>query len=390
MNPLPVLYVHGSASLYGSDKALLDLIANLNRDRFEPIVLVPENGPLIPALQRLDVDVYVRSLSVLHRNLNPLYWLHFFAHLPHSIHGLRRLIKKRGVRLVHTNTSHVYDGALAARLIAVPHVWHVREINVGLSGVGYPLGKLIYACSDRVLVISSAVGQAFWGEWDADPRIQVVHDGVDVMEFNPGRDGAIIRAELGIDPQAPLVGVAGRIAHWKGHELFLQIAARVRDVFPEARFLIVGDAVTSGDRQLKQKLLRLVQELHLNHVVIFTGARSDMPNVMAALDVLVLPSVTPEPFGLVILEAMATARPVIATRQGGPLETVVDGETGYLIPAGGLSDMAEATISLLRAPEVARRMGRSGRDRCERYFTTEQNSQKIMCVYETVLQQRHE
>jgi glycosyltransferase involved in cell wall biosynthesis len=210
-----------------------------------------------------------------------------------------------------------------------------------------------------------------------------------IQLFNPRRDGTTVRAELGLGPGVPLIGVVGRIAHWKGHKLFLHAAARVRESLPETRFLIVGDAVTSGDHRLKEELFQLVQVLGLEEAVIFTGVRSDVPEVMAALNILVLPSELPEPLGRVVLEAMATARPVVATRQGGPLEIVVDGETGYLVPPRDPQLMAEAILSLLQAPERARMMGRAGRTRCEQRFTVERTCRDIVHVYEAILQKRH-
>jgi len=387
MKPIPILYVHGSADLYGSDRLLLQLIASLDRTRFDPIVLVPRDGPLVAALQGVGVDVQVKWLSVLHRTFDPVHWLCFFVRLPCSVEALRRLIKRRGIRLVHSNTSHVYDGALAARAAGVVHVWHIREVHTGLSKIGYPLSRLIYTHSDKVILMSAAVRRAFFS-WrpDDDPKLHIVYDGVDITEFNPNNDGAAVRAELGLGLDVPLVGVVGRLAHWKGHRLFLQAVARVRRSFPAAHFLIVGDAVTPGDHRLKEELLQLVRQLELEEVVTFTGVRSDIPRVMAALNILVLPSELPEPWGMVVLEAMATARPVVATRQGGPLEMVVDGETGYLVPPDDPQPMAEAILSLLRSPEQARAMGRAGRDRCEQRFTAERSCQETKLLYEALLQ----
>lgn len=383
--PIPILYVHSSSTLYGADQVLLALITHLDKTRFKPFVIVPEQGPLVAALQNLGAKVLVESLSVLHRSLNPAYWWCFFARLPGSTRRLQWLINKYQVKLVHTNTSHVYNGALAAHVSGVPHVWHIREIGVMLTGLGYLLRRFIYTYSDAIIVVSSAVGQVFWGQPTLDPKIHIVYDGVNTAKFHPNLDSTSLRIELGVELSSPLVGVVGRICYWKGHKLFLQAASQVRRDFPEARFLIVGDAVTPGDYRFKQDLLRLVQSLDLEQSVIFTGARSDIPNVMAALDILVLPSETPEPFGLVILEAMATGRPVIATAHGGPLETVVNGETGYLVPPGDPRAMAEAIVSLLRAPDIAKRMGQAGRLRCEQLFDVGRNAQEIVRIYENIL-----
>ena len=390
MTPVALLYVHGSADLYGSDRVLLDLIASLDRDQFEPIVVVPARGPLVPALEEIDVEVHVRPLSVLHRSLSPRYWMRFFGSLPGSIKTLRQLIRQRGVQLVHTNTSHVYDGALAARAAGVAHIWHVREVHTGLSAIGDPLSRLIYACSDLVIVVSDAVKDAFFDKHaDGVGKIGIVYDGVDLDEFSPTNDGSAFRAELGLASPTPLVGVVGRIAHWKGQLLFLKAAALARERVPNAHFVIVGDAVTPGDHRLKQELIELVDQREMKDAVTFTGVRSDVPQIMAALNVLVLPSEMPEPWGMVVLEAMATARPVVATRQGGPLESVEDGATGYLVPPDDPRPMAEAIVSLLQAPERGRAMGARGRSRCELYFDQRRTHEEIQRLYEQVIKSRY-
>ncbi|MFQ5576889.1 MAG: glycosyltransferase, partial [Anaerolineae bacterium] len=251
MAPVPILYVHSSAQLYGSDRLLLNMAAGLDCDRFRPVVVLPEDGPLVAALQQAGVAVHRGKLSVLHRTLNPLFWAGFWGHLPLSVANLARLIKAEGVRLVHSNTSHVLDGALAAKAAGVPHVWHIREVHTGLSKLGRPLSRFVYASSERVLCMSTASKEAFFGRRPNDPKLQVVYDGVNPARFELPGNGTALRAGLGLPPQAPLLGMVGRIAHWKGHRLFLQAAAQVRRQFPAARFLIVGDAVTPGDARLK-------------------------------------------------------------------------------------------------------------------------------------------
>lgn len=391
MTPLPILYVHGSADVYGSDKLLLELATGLDRTRYEPIVVVPTEGPLVSALKEREVDVHVRGLSVLHRHVSPGYWLRLVGRLPASVRALQKLMDQRGVQLVHTNTSHVYDGALAARAAGVAHVWHVREVHTGLSVIGGPLSRMIYHYSDAVIVMSDAVKEAFFSDRpDKTRKIHKIYDGVSVDRFHPGNTGSQMRTEIGLASDTPLVGVVGRIAHWKGHRLFLHAAARVVQRSPNVHFVVVGDAVTAGDCQVREDLLKLVEHLGLEDAVTFTGVRADVPQVMAALDVLVLPSELPEPWGMVVLEAMATARPVVATRQGGPLEAVVEGETGYLVPPDNVATMAQAILRLLEAPEEALAMGSSARLRCEQCFSQARTHEEIVELYEAVLNNRGE
>ena len=382
--PIPILYVHSSASLYGSDKSLLHLVSHLDRERFLPVVVVPEDGPLVTSLKSLKVPVYTRPLCILHRTLHPDYWFRLMARLLPSHKFLRDLIRKWDIQLLHSNSSHVFDGALAARAASIPHVWHVREIHTGTSKFGFLLSKFIYDYSDAVITISKSVCTAFFGQCSAN-KLHVIYNGVDIQRFSPSISGDLFRAELGIGHNIPLVGIVGRIAHWKGHSVFIRAAAVVHREFPEARFLIVGDGVVPADYRIKRNLKRLVSKLGLEEVVIFVGTRTDIPSVMASLNVLVLASTKPEPLGRVILEAMSAGRPVVATNQGGPTEVMIDGETGYLVQPGDYDGTADAIMKLLRNPTLSLKMGLAGRSRCERYYTNEKTASEIVSVYETLM-----
>lgn len=385
MTQVAVLYVHGSALLYGSDRTLLHLVSHLDQERFAPIVVLPEAGPLIPALEAAGAEVHIQPLCVLHRTADPFYWMRFLLRIPQSARALRNLIRTRDVRLIHSNTSHVLDGSFAAYLTRAPHVWHIREIHTGLSRVGRWLSCWMRASSQAIFAVSRASQAAFFPGRVDDPKLHIIYDGIDVTRFHPERQGAAIRAEFGLAADTPLAGVVGRIAHWKGHRAFLDAAAWVYRRCPEARFLVVGDAVTEGDLALKQALQSQVHRLGLEEAVIFTGVREDVPEIMAALDVHVLPSEMPEPWGLVVLEAMASGLPVIATRQGGPLEMVVDGVTGHLVPPNDAEAMGQAMLALFENPEQARAMGQAGRARCESMFTLERAARDMMAVYDELL-----
>jgi len=360
------------------------LVSNLDRDRFNPIVVVPEDGPLIPLLNDLRVKVHIRPLCILHRTLSPKYWIHTLFEIPPTRKYLCKLVEDLDIRLIHSNSSHVFDGAMAARATGIPHAWHIRELHTGLSKIGRPLSRFIYSYSDAIIAISQAVCEAFFERCLYDPKLHVIYNGVDTREF-ASISGTTVRSALGLGHNVPLVGMVGRIAHWKGHRVFVEAASIVHEKLPQARFLIVGDGVVPADYRLKRDLQSLVHKLGLDGVVIFTGVRTDIPEVMAALDVLVLPSTYPEPLGRVVLEAMASARPVVATNHGGPVEIVRDGETGYLVLPGDPQKTAEAILTLLRNPTLSSQMGAAGRNLCTQFYTTESTAQAVMQLYEKLL-----
>ncbi len=385
MGPRTVLYAHSSADLYGSDRTLYALVTRLDLSRYVPLVLLPEDGPLRHALEEHGVETHVVPLSILHRTWAPGYWLRFWRQLPGSVHKLARELNRRQVSLVHSNTSHVFDGALAARLAGIPHIWHIREPFPSPRPVGILIRHLVQGLSHHVLCVSEAVRRDYFVSGSDGKSVGVLYDGVDLTQFTPEVDGSPVRRELGVSPEAPVVGMAGRIAAWKGHGLFLEMAAQLTAQVPGIHFLVAGDAVTARDRAWKNSLLAQVKQLHLTERVHFIGVRQDMPQVMAALDVLVHPSLIPEPWGMVVLEAMAAGKPVVATGHGGPAEMICHGETGYLVPPHAPDTLAACVRALLSTPEMGRQMGMAGRRRCVAYFGVERTSQLIQDIYDRII-----
>ncbi|HOU13930.1 MAG TPA: glycosyltransferase family 4 protein [Anaerolineae bacterium] len=387
MSHYPVLYFHSSADLYGSDQCLLRLLQYLDPEQFTPIVLLPEKGLLLDHLQALGVETIVRPLRILHRTYNPSYWLRFvFGALP-SLAYCSRLVRQRGVALIHSNTSHVLDGGLVARAMGIPHVWHVREIHSTQPWIIRTfLPRFIVRHSAACIAISQATRDAFFEQASDLSKITTIYDGIEFQRFASAVTPSATYTEFALNPAAPLVGMVGRIARWKGHHIFIKAAAQVHTINPSVRFMIVGDAVTQDDIVFREELKSLVQQLHLQEHVIFTGVRHDVPVLLRAFTVFVLPSVQPEPLGNVVLEAMAAACPVIATAQGGPLETVLPGETGLLIPPADVAGLAEAMLSLLNFPELARDMGLAGQARCKQYYTIEHYVESVTTLYRSLLE----
>lgn len=387
MSRYPVLYFHSSADLYGADRSLLRLLQYIDTEQFAPLVLLPEKGPLLDRLHTLGVETLVRPLRVLHRTYDPKYWLRFMFGVLPSLWEYTRLVRQRGIALIHSNTSHVLDGGLVARLTGIPHVWHVREIHSAQPGpIRTFLPRFILHYADTCIAISQATRQAFFGASSDKSKIVTIYNGIEFLRFASATTPETFYNEFTLDPAIPLVGMVGRIARWKGQQIFIKAAAQVHATNPSARFMIVGDAVTPDDCTFREELKALVQQLHLQEHVVFTGVREDIPALLRALTAFVLPSVQPEPLGNVVLEAMAAACPVIATAQGGPLETVLPDETGLLVPPSDVPALANAMRTLLASSDLARAMGHAGQARCQQHFTIERYVENVTTVYRSLLE----
>jgi glycosyltransferase involved in cell wall biosynthesis len=204
--------------------------------------------------------------------------------------------------------------------------------------------------------------------------------------------GAKIREEFGIKPEDIVIGISSRFNILKGHEIFLRAAKETLQSLPEMkerlRFMVVGGAVFNQDSRREKYLKDLVNKLGLNSNLIFSGFRTDMPEVYAAMDIAVLAS-TAEPCGRVILEAMASAKPLVGTNSGGTPEIVQDEVTGYLFSPQDYTGLAEKIIFLINHRDIAAKIGRSGRSHIEANFTIEANAGKIQGIYLELIRQTY-
>ncbi len=388
-----ILFVHSSNELYGSDRSLLELVRRLNPARYHPVVALPVDLPYQGALGRALAEAGVAhhnvDMAVLRRRyMTPVGFLRLALRLATGTVALARLGRAYDLALIHSNSSAVLCGATVAPLLRRPHIWYVREMAQTAPVVRRLLAWFVATRADRIVVNSRAVGEYLLQDipW-ARERVVVIPPPVDTRRFSPHVDGSAVRQEWGIAAHEVVFGVVGRIHWWKGQDVFLEAAALVAREVPAARFVIVGDVVP-GEHARREHLQQLAEDLGVASRVVWAGYREDMPQVMAALDVLVLPSTAPEPFGRVLIEAMATARPVIATAHGGPLEVVVPGKTGLLVPPGDASALARAMRTLYQDAALRRDMGGAGLARVRETYTIEQHVAAFEALYSEVLDRR--
>jgi glycosyltransferase involved in cell wall biosynthesis len=292
-----------------------------------------------------------------------------------------------GADVIHTNgmKAHLLGG-LAGHLARVPGIWHLRDFPpAGRTG------RLFAGAARRlprlVLAVSEAVARAVRPSDGRAPRVVTLYDPLDARRFHPGLSSARLREELGIGPAAiPLVGLVAHLTPWKGHELFLDIARAVIDTGSPARFLVVGGPIyeTNGHAGYAEGLYRRARALGLSDRVAFLGARGDIPEILAALDVLVHCPTAPEPLGRVLAEAMAVGRPIVAARCGGIPEVVDDGVTGLLVKPVDVAGFASAVIRLLSDPAFRERLGSAGRRHAEARFGVAAHVAAVLDAYRTV------
>ena len=287
-----------------------------------------------------------------------------------AILALRALMRTRRVDVVHTHSSvDSWVAGLAARSLGLALV-RSRHVSIPISR----RRGLVYRLPHRIVTSGEAVAGIVADAGVPPARIVAIGPGVDTTRFHPRVSGSAVRAQLGL--RGPAVGLVANIRGSKGHRFFLEAAREVLRVQPDARFLIVGDGVGFDD------VRRRVKELGLDERVIMTGFRRDIPDVMAALDVLVLPSIKSEAMSQVIPQALAVGTPVIGTSVGGTPELVRDGETGRLVPPADAAALARGILDLLRDPDQARTMARRGQALVLERHSIDATMTRTVAVYE--------
>ncbi|MHA2066672.1 MAG: glycosyltransferase family 4 protein [Candidatus Thorarchaeota archaeon] len=379
-----ILYLHPWSDLYGSSTYLYELVTRLDKNLYSPVVVLPQEGPLLDWLREKQIETVIRRMGIMNRKSSLLEIVLYFVNLFIGTISIMRLIIKRRVNLVHSNTCHIIEGCIAGKLLKKKIICHIHERNISPEAVRRILARIFLKLSDRIINVSEENQKHFFGNCNTD-KFRIVSGGVDLKTFHRRLTGEKIRNEFGITDNAKIVGMVGRIAPWKGHRYFLKAAREVLESCSQTKFLVVGGIDTPRNQGYKNELVRIRHDLNLDGDVIFTGYRKDIPEVMAALDILVLPSSEPEPFGLALVEAMALCKPVVATAAGGPLRIITHNVNGLLVPPNDSGIMAHAIRELLQNEERMEMMGKGGRKHVEKHYTWVRTVEKMDSVYEELL-----
>ncbi len=385
-----VLYVSHLSSLSGAEQALLRLVCALDRTRVEPWVALPSGGPL---RERLDACGGHTQILPIGWWIPATHWSgpEFFAQLA----GLRERVERlsafasdMGADLIHTNTIVTIEGAIAAARLGLPHVWHSRGL---FSKDHFPppyfddialFFSAVDQLSDHIVCVSREVEKQIPGHYRLAPR-SVIFDGVDLSgsSAGPAETREAIARRYGVNPDSRIVACVGGIQLRKGQLDLVEAAARLVPRFPNLVLILCGEA---GDAEYYARVVQRSRELRLESHFRFPGFESDVRSLLAHSELLVHPSHS-EGFGLAILEAMASARPVVATRSGGPEEIIEDGVSGLLVPVGNPRALAEAVGRILADPALAGSLGLAAARRALR-FTAQESARRTEALYDRLLE----
>lgn len=356
----------------GAQRQLIELVRHLPRERFAATVisLSTNQVELVDALRREGIPVVTIAQS------GKWSWS--------CVSQLLQHLRAARPDIVYTwlFTADLY-GRFAARLAGVPVVISaVRSVEPDKPSHYVAVDRWLARMTDAFTVNAHAIGEVLIRRERIPPsKIHFVPNGVDLEAFDPSRVNGAVRRRLEIGPEAPVIGTVGRLAPVKDHETFVRAAARVTREIPDARFLIVGRG------PLREELMQLARRLGIESRVRFLEQESEMPEVFAALDLAVVSS-RYEGCSNAILEAMAMAKPVIATAVGGNPELVIPDETGLLVPPQDPDRLGEAMLALVHDRARAERMGQSGRRAITARFSVQRMVDETSALFETLLAAR--
>ncbi len=323
----------------GSDQALLRLVRSLPRGEFDFHIALPGPSPLASEFALAGATLHEVPMHRLSTSHGAGEWGRYATGWPVAVGRLTALARRLRVDLVHSNSLHSWYGWAAARALRRPHVVHAREIVVQSRAALAVERTLCRHFAARVIAVSYAVAAQL------DPaNVVVLDEYLDPEEFSPAHAGTF-RARVGLPDDVPVIGAVARLDPLKGLDVLLEAFTRARDERPDLHLVLVGNPVLGQDAYAADLRARVAST---PGVQLLEG-RDDIPAVMADLDVLALPSIEPESYGLVLVEALASGAPVVASDHGGPPEIVARATpgTGLVVPPGDPAALLTALLELL-------------------------------------------
>ncbi|HEX3031255.1 MAG TPA: glycosyltransferase [Bacillota bacterium] len=367
---MKILFLEQYSKISGGQLCLLDLLEHLDRKKFSAIVGVPEQGELTTRLSDLEIETLILPVGNYTQGKKTVFdIIKVLVRTLILVPRLISIIREQRIDLVYVNAPRAFLwGTLAARLAKVPVIWHVHLILKG-NKEKLLARWLLRLGVDHVICVSRAVAESFITEKFKPKNLSIVYNGTDLEQINPAVDRGIFRDEYRLQPEEIAIGVIGQLSPAKGQEVFLRAASLILHKFPQAKFFIVGGSSYSPDgQQYIDRLQGLTEELGLGESVVFTGQRQDIPKVIAGLDIIVVPSLVPEAFSRVIIEAMAGGRVVVASNNGAPPELVRHGEDGFLFDSRQEEQLAQTVEAILNDRQLRAEVESKARAKAVKQF----------------------
>lgn len=380
-----LVFVNPCADIGGAEMSLLLLLEGLI-NQYKLDLILPENGEVAERAKAIGVDVHFFPMRSLMIEQNVLQSIKDSLRAVTQIPAIIKQLASLNPQLVHINSYRVgIPFTLACKKLGIPSIWHFRDIPSASSKK--KLLSHLAKLPTKSIAISNAVSQAL--NATHQHHLEVIYNGVTVEQFynvTPGR----FREEMNLPADAVLFCTIGQIIPWKGHDFLIKAFAHLKSN-PKYYLVIVGGNVSpvwempNSNRHFAQNLVNLVREYGLEEKVIFTGFRKDIPRILSDIDIYVHSATAPEPFGRVLIEAMAAKKPVVAPNWGGIPEIVADKVTGLLYRPKDLSSLTDSLEAITMMQSNWQSMGEVGLHLVQEKFTAVQHISKMQQVIEQII-----
>ena len=377
--PIRILFVAHSPHRGGAEYCLDTTLRYIDQRNFKPIVVFPFDGPMAEESRELEIETIITPMCHwLYVDKGLWYWKNLIGRSISNVKRLKSLIDHHDIDVVYTNTSAIFEPSLAARKAGVPHLWHIHEVLKPGNRMSQLLPitwmqRFIRNHADQIVFESKSALDTFQ-QTTPVPGAKIVYNSVRLpMEDRPTEEAIRqSRQRLGISPDRPMITFVGQFIDRKNPLLLIEAIAKIKKNVDVA-------CLFAGEGPLESQMTDKITTCALQDQCKIIPFQDDIRDVMIAADVLALPSVQ-ESFGLVLLEAAAYQKPVVACHSQGPSEIIVDGETGFLTPQGDAEQMAKALLQLITNKHLQTNFGDAAHTRVQRLYSPMANTQQISSI----------
>ena len=353
-----ILVISNSSFSSGAENSLSEMVGKLGEKYKFVMALSSKSGLSISGI----FDIYYLPFIWFHKTSNPFKLLLFVWNILKCSISLCRIIKKHRIGVIYANTSKANIYAIIVKIFTGKKiVWHVRD-NLKLT----PLNRLFIRYSDVIVTVSEHIAE----QVDSNcGKVHVIYGGVDTKQWSPEmKPDFSLREELGLTEETLIVAQVGQLTRWKNHSDFIKAANIIGKEHSNVHFLLIGSDLSEREADYRKEL----EELVTDECISFLGHRKDIEKVLVQIDILVHPSIN-EPFGRVLVEAMALKKPVVAYNCGGPKEIITDGKTGYLVEQYNFKELAVRILYLMEKETIRAEMGEIARRKVIKEFNINKN-----------------
>lgn len=383
---MKILFYNHTGKVSGAERVLLTILTRLDRERFQPLLVCPADGPLKDMAEDVNVRTLVSEPLQARFTWRPERLIQYLISLIQIVREARATIRSEGPDVVHANSIRAGLVVTAATTgMRMPIIWHVHDLLPR-----HPLSSAIRLFAvltnrNRIVAVSEAVARRFRGRvlqlFTRRVPIFTIHNGIELQKFDPNRSRREqIRRSLGADANALLIAIVGQLTPRKGQLELVRAFAEVSGDFPQARLLIIGDAIFNSDREYRELIHWETQKFGLSDRIQFLGARDDVPELLQAFDLSVVNS-RAEPFGLTVVEAMASSTCVLATAVDGIQEIVEHGQTGWFVPPGDHDELVAALDTLLSDSTLRLRLATRALEEVHQRFSADRLIYQFEVLY---------